>query len=217
MKTFAPRIASYVDRLEDKLRRGGYAGPLLIMQSTGGVMPPDYVSRRAVSLLASACLDYFFYPPLLVFSITDPQDWVALSAFELVALAVSKLSSKQQRTSKEAKLHRKAMEQLYELSRNTLLINLYQPPGLQISQLIHRIFDLEAVALFDAESATTSSAGIWVKDQVTLARDSYIALVDDEDASTKIARRVLRVGSNVVGALAIRGKICPLTLNAPAC
>ncbi|HEX4491975.1 MAG TPA: hydantoinase/oxoprolinase family protein [Acidimicrobiia bacterium] len=49
----APRIASYVDRLEDKLRRGGYAGPLLIMQSTGGVMPPDYVSRRAVSLLAS--------------------------------------------------------------------------------------------------------------------------------------------------------------------
>src|SRR5262249_9324748 len=39
----APRIASYVDRLEDKLRRGGYAGPLLIMQSTGGVMPPDYV------------------------------------------------------------------------------------------------------------------------------------------------------------------------------
>ncbi|MGZ6965869.1 MAG: hydantoinase/oxoprolinase family protein, partial [Acidimicrobiia bacterium] len=31
----------------------GYLGPLLIMQSTGGVMPPDYVSRRAVSLLAS--------------------------------------------------------------------------------------------------------------------------------------------------------------------
>jgi N-methylhydantoinase A len=49
----APRIATYVDQLEDKLRRGGYAGPLLIMQSTGGVMPPDYVSRRAVSLLAS--------------------------------------------------------------------------------------------------------------------------------------------------------------------
>jgi two-component system, OmpR family, sensor histidine kinase KdpD len=169
-----------------------------------------------VSVLASACLDYFFYPPLLVFSIADPQDWVALAAFELVALAVSKLSSKQQRTSKEAKLHRTAMEQLYELSRNTLLINLYQPPGLQISQLIHRIFDLEAVALFDAESATTSSAGIWAKDQVTLARDSYIVLLDDEDSSTEIARRVLRVGANVVGALAIRGKIRPLTLNALA-
>jgi N-methylhydantoinase A len=49
----APRIASYVGQLEDKLRRGGYGGPLLIMQSTGGVMPPEYVARRAVSLLAS--------------------------------------------------------------------------------------------------------------------------------------------------------------------
>jgi N-methylhydantoinase A len=49
----APRIASYVSRLQEKLRSAGYAGPLLIMQSTGGVMPPDYVARRAVSLLAS--------------------------------------------------------------------------------------------------------------------------------------------------------------------
>jgi N-methylhydantoinase A len=49
----APRIASYTGRLQDELRRAGYGGPLLIMQSTGGVMPPDYVSRRAVTLLAS--------------------------------------------------------------------------------------------------------------------------------------------------------------------
>lgn len=49
----APRIANYTQNLQDKLRRAGYIGPLLIMQSTGGVMPPDYVSRRAVTLLAS--------------------------------------------------------------------------------------------------------------------------------------------------------------------
>jgi N-methylhydantoinase A len=49
----APRIATYTQNLHDKLRRAGYLGPLLIMQSTGGVMPPDYVSRRAVTLLAS--------------------------------------------------------------------------------------------------------------------------------------------------------------------
>jgi N-methylhydantoinase A len=49
----APRIAAYVTSLQEKLRTAGYAGPLLIMQATGGVMPPDYVSKRAVSLLAS--------------------------------------------------------------------------------------------------------------------------------------------------------------------
>ena len=49
----APRIARYTGHLQDELRRAGYSGPLLIMQSTGGVMPPDYVARRAVTLLAS--------------------------------------------------------------------------------------------------------------------------------------------------------------------
>src|SRR5947209_9908770 len=49
----APKIAAYVGRLQEKLRAAGYGGQMLIMQSTGGVMPPDYVARRAVSLLAS--------------------------------------------------------------------------------------------------------------------------------------------------------------------
>lgn len=49
----APRIAAYTSRLTEKLRAAGYGGQMLIMQSTGGVMPPDYVARRAVSLLAS--------------------------------------------------------------------------------------------------------------------------------------------------------------------
>jgi len=49
----APRIARYVGRLERSLRESGCTAPLLLMQSTGGVMPPDYVARRAVSVLAS--------------------------------------------------------------------------------------------------------------------------------------------------------------------
>jgi N-methylhydantoinase A len=49
----APRIATYVNRLQDRLREAGFAGPLLIMQATGGVMPPEYVARRAVTLLGS--------------------------------------------------------------------------------------------------------------------------------------------------------------------
>ena len=49
----APKIAHYVGRLESQLRDAGYGGQLLIMQSTGGVMPPSYVARQAVTLLAS--------------------------------------------------------------------------------------------------------------------------------------------------------------------
>src|SRR5947208_2761877 len=49
----APRIAAYTSRLTEKLRQTGFTNEMLIMQSTGGVMPPDYVSRRAVTLLGS--------------------------------------------------------------------------------------------------------------------------------------------------------------------
>lgn len=49
----APRIAGYVERLGRRLVDAGYTGPLLLMQSTGGVMPPEHVARRAVTLLGS--------------------------------------------------------------------------------------------------------------------------------------------------------------------
>jgi N-methylhydantoinase A len=49
----APRIAAYTGQLTEKLRSAGFANEMLIMQSTGGVMPPDYVSRKAVTLLGS--------------------------------------------------------------------------------------------------------------------------------------------------------------------
>ena len=49
----APRITSYVAQLEQKLQSAGCTAPLLLMQATGGVMPPSYVSHRAVTLLGS--------------------------------------------------------------------------------------------------------------------------------------------------------------------
>lgn len=48
-----PRIVRYVGRLRERLERAGFGGRLLLMQSTGGVMPPEYVARRAVSVLGS--------------------------------------------------------------------------------------------------------------------------------------------------------------------
>jgi two-component system sensor histidine kinase KdpD len=74
-------------------------------------------------------LDYYFTPAIFTFNITDPQDYVALGAFELTALVISRLSARELRNAKEAAAHRAAMEQLYELSRSSLLLDLRQPPG----------------------------------------------------------------------------------------
>lgn len=169
-----------------------------------------------VSVLACACLDYFFYPPIFQFTISDPQDWVALGAFEISALLVSRLSSREQLNSREAEMQRKSMEQLYELSRSTLLINMHQPPSPQLTFLIQRIFSADAVAIFDADSGTTDLAGAWMKDEQELAKECYVQQVDDEERSTRTSRRLLKAGADTIGAIAIRGNLGPLVINALA-
>src|SRR5687768_17212297 len=43
------------------------------------------------SLLATACYNFFFLPPLKTFHIDDPRNWVALTTFLLAALVVTRL------------------------------------------------------------------------------------------------------------------------------
>jgi two-component system sensor histidine kinase KdpD len=169
-----------------------------------------------VSILACACLDYFFYVPVLVFSIADPQDWVSLGAFELSALVVSRVSTREQRSSREATLQRTAMEQLYELSRSTLLINLHQPPGPQLAQLIQRIFAVSGIAIFNANSGQCDRAGLWSDDEVDLAKECFLLQREGVDPLTRTARRQLRIGTDTIGALVIRGDLSPLVADALA-
>jgi len=169
-----------------------------------------------VSILACACLDYFFYAPILQFTIGDPQDWVSLGAFELSALVVSRISTREQRSSREATVQRTAMEQLYELSRSTLLINLHQPPGPQLTHLIQRIFAVTGVAIFDANSGQCDRAGVWSEDELDLAKECYLLHSDSEDLVTRTTRRQLRIGTDTIGALTIRGDLSPLVADALA-
>ena len=169
-----------------------------------------------VSVLACACLDYFFYPPYLTLNIADPQDWVALGAFELSALVVSRVSSREQRSTREATIQRTAMEQLYELSRSTLLINLHSPPGPQLTELIKRIFSVEGVAIYDASSGRCDRSGQWDETESGLAKDCFVVQADSHDATSHTSLRVLRIGNDAVGAMAIRGDLGPLVTDALA-
>ncbi len=48
-----PRVATYLRRLQEALREGGYGRDLLIMQSSGGVTTADFMAQRAVAALGS--------------------------------------------------------------------------------------------------------------------------------------------------------------------
>ncbi len=49
----APRIERYLSRLAERLRAAGYRHDLLIMQSNGGIMTPEYITQRPVTVLSS--------------------------------------------------------------------------------------------------------------------------------------------------------------------
>ena len=51
------------------------------------------------------------------------------------------------------------MHDLYEFTRRTLQMNLHVEPGPQLAELVHEIFALEAVAVFDADLHEVYQAG----------------------------------------------------------
>jgi two-component system sensor histidine kinase KdpD len=168
------------------------------------------------SILAVACLDYFFMPPIFRFDVTDSQDWAALAAFEVTALVISRLSAREVMSAEEASFHRVGMEKLYELSRNSLLLDLHQPPGSQLVVLIHRIFGVSAVALFDNNLGRQDRIGDWGADEQNLAQECWLQNAGRDDPQSQTSYRIVQDASGSLGALVIRGKLNELVVNALA-
>jgi two-component system sensor histidine kinase KdpD len=146
----------------------------------------------------------------------DPANSVTLLVFVLVALTVSRLSSRVTDHAKEAESWGGQMSDLYEFTRRTLQMNLHVEPGPQLAELVHEIFALEAVAVFDADLHDVYQAGIWNDDPQELAQNVYYFETSDDDAETGLGRRVVRLGMVPVGSLVVRGETSPLTNNAIA-
>ena len=168
------------------------------------------------SLVAMLLLDYFFEPPLFSFEVENAGIFVALATFEATALAISRLHGREMQVAREAAIHRAGMEQLYELSRNSLLLDLRQPPGPQLAVLIHRIFDVRAVALFDMSLSRQDRMGDWDTGEEDLAKECFLRDASQDDSSTQTWQRVLRAGPGPVGALVVRGKLSSLVVDALA-
>jgi len=58
------------------------------------------------SVLGMLCLNYFFLPPLYTFTIADPKNWTALSAFFITALTAGQLSTWAKQRAAEAEASR---------------------------------------------------------------------------------------------------------------
>jgi two-component system sensor histidine kinase KdpD len=147
---------------------------------------------------------------------TSPANSITVVVFILVALTVSRLSSRVTDHAREAESWGGQMHDLYEFTRRTLQMNLHMEPGPQLVELVHDIFALEAVAVFDADLHEVYQAGFWGDDPQELAQSVYYFETNDDDPETGIGRRVVRLGAVPVGSLVVRGETSPLTNNAIA-
>ena len=146
------------------------------------------------SLLAASCLDFFFTEPVFQFSVADPKEWVALGAFQITAVVISRLSARELRSATDAAIHRAGMEQLYELSRSSLLLDLHRAPGPQLVVLIQRIFHTHSVALFDVNQVRQDRAGEWEEGEENVAQATYLNEAVKDDPETETWRRILLAG-----------------------
>ena len=158
-----------------------------------------------VSLLANACLDLLFVPPLYHFSIDDSQNWVALLVFEGAALLMSRVSIAARQQTSRAAHQRLEIEHLYRVSRQLLRLARESSPGPQIAELIKQVFSAKSVAVFDAGREQTSFAGERNRLLESETRGAYLLKEDGMSSASRTIIKMLHLETQPLGALGMQG------------
>jgi two-component system sensor histidine kinase KdpD len=104
-----------------------------------------------VSLFAVVIQSYFGMQQTRFDAATETTNSVTVMAFILIALVVSRLSSRVTEHARNAQSWGEQMHELYEFTRRSLQMDLHEEPGSQLAELAHDIFALEGVIVFDAD------------------------------------------------------------------
>ena len=99
-----------------------------------------------VSIAAMLPLNFFFLPPVDV-TIADPQNWVALAVFLIVAIVGSNLSAAAQQRAREAIARRNEVSRLFDLTRDVLLTTETSGALDALARHVARRFELSSVAI----------------------------------------------------------------------
>jgi two-component system sensor histidine kinase KdpD len=191
-------------------------GPLYLLSIVVVALHWGFWQATVVSAIAVLCECYFFVPPAFSFDIADAESYLALIVFEFCALIVSRLSAKEQRNARDAESQRRSLAMLYELSRRTQQLDLQQPPGSQLLNLIRELFVVDAVAIFDSDLDTIDLFGTFPSDAREMVRNTCYFEVNQDYEDLDFFRRVLRLGTAPIGALLIGGRLDSLTVDAIA-
>jgi two-component system, OmpR family, sensor histidine kinase KdpD len=178
-------------------------------------MDASFRSAALICLLAVACLDFFFIDPLFSLTVSNPVDILALVAFLITSLVVTRLASKARSEARIAKLRRQHMEQLYELARRLLALEPDAAFSATFLTPFLEVMAIKAACLFDGAAAEAHLAGSALHGLSERTREAYVFQRDRDDPSSGICLRCLRVGGKTIGAIGFQGLADPHPLAGP--
>jgi two-component system, OmpR family, sensor histidine kinase KdpD len=161
-----------------------------------------------MSVVATFAFDYFSLPPIGTFTIADPQNWIALFAFLVTAVAVSELSARARRGARSAIERRQELERLYAFSQ--LLLSSESPA--ELLNLIPR-YIVESFGIRSAAISLSSRTDVY-RSGPTIdgleSQDLQLVCLRGEprfDAVRQLAFMPLRMGIRVVGCMGVAGSM----------
>jgi two-component system sensor histidine kinase KdpD len=127
----------------------------------------------AASVLAMLCFNFFFLPPYHTLTIADPQNWVALTAFFITALAVGQLSARAKRRAEEAEAGKIENRRLYD----------------ELREAFDRASEAEAIKRSERlKSALLDAVTHDIRTPLTSIKASATLLLEDRDEAESAAR-----------------------------
>ena len=163
-----------------------------------------FPEAAVASVLAVACLDYFYMPPIFSLYERDPQDWISSGIFVTIALTAGHFADRIKQKAIQTESERTRLEKLYLTSRDILMLDRRDEVGAQLTRLIADTFQVDVVALWDAREVRMDKAGKRAipDDEV---RATYFRELSENDLVACKFKRVLRLGTRPVGSIYIAG------------
>ena len=107
-------------------------------------------------------------------------------------------------------------ERLCRLIHETTKLDPHRKPGHQLAFLVRSIFQVESVAIFDADLHEVYQSGEWFDDPQNMLQNISTFETVSDDPETGLSRRVLHMGNLPIGAMILRGETRGRMANAIA-
>lgn len=174
---------------------------LVVVHSLAG----DFPSSAIISTLAAGCMDFFFTQPLFSLQMANPLNGLALIAFLITALVITRLVTRVRKEATSARLQKERLDRLYQLSQQLLALEPEAAIGEMFLAPFHRLFGVIAICVFDADSAESYISGDSEHALAERTRDAFIRGQDLDDTNSGVAVRCLRVGGKITGTIGFEG------------